>query len=605
MLIATAVAAMAQCSFRNTAFKSGEFLSYNLYYNWKFVWVRVGTASMSIVQSKYNGQQAYRASLTTRGNSKMDKMFVMRDTLLCYSTTNLAPLYYRKGALEGKRYTVDQVWYSYPGGKCKITQSRLHKDGKVEKRTVTPGECVYDMMNIFLRARSFDPANWKKGYVVDFPIADGNGLNPAKLKFMGRKTVKADNGVKYRCLELSYTEKDKGEWREIARFFVTDDANHIPVRLDMFLKFGSAKAFLTNMRGTRNKITSVTNKRQRQPAAARIDAYGRKRRHNIGAKTMLKEITMRAAAAALCLMCCAGTQAAVRESGCESTTEGAAVTAEMPQYEGQKKLAAIKKLAEGKDAEIGVAWMEGNAMHSMNNERLYPLMSVFKLHVAVALLKDMERRGAAVDTTLNITPEQMRKDTYSPLMKLHPDGRFSITLPQLIRYAIAESDNNAADILIAMAGGIDSVDREIHAMGIKDCHLSETEATMYEAPINSYANWSKPESVVWLLRKLYDGRLLSGEYDRCIKQALAATTTGADKIKAGLSQGMTLAHKTGTGFRMADGTKMADNDAGVVTMPDGRQVAIAILIKDSKMSDADNARLMAEITKIILGDERE
>ena len=79
MLIATAVAAMAQCSFRNTAFKSGEFLSYNLYYNWKFVWVRVGTASMSIVQSKYNGQQAYRASLTTRGNSKMDKMFVMRD----------------------------------------------------------------------------------------------------------------------------------------------------------------------------------------------------------------------------------------------------------------------------------------------------------------------------------------------------------------------------------------------------------------------------------------------------------------------------------------------------------------------------------------------
>ena len=336
-----------------------------------------------------------------------------------------------------------------------------------------------------------------------------------------------------------------------------------------------------------------------------IGAYGRKRRHNIGAKTMLKEITMRAAAAALCLMCCAGTQAAGRESGCESTAEGAAVTAEMPQYEGQKKLAAIKKLAEGKDAEIGVAWMEGNAMHSMNNERLYPLMSVFKLHVAVALLKDMERRGAAVDTTLNITPEQMRKDTYSPLMKLHPDGKFSITLPKLIRYAIAESDNNAADILIAMAGGIDSVDREIHAMGIKDCHLSETEATMYEAPINSYANWSKPESVVWLLRKLYDGRLLSGEYDHCIKQALAATTTGADKIKAGLSQGMTLAHKTGTGFRMADGTKMADNDAGVVTTPDGRQVAIAILIKDSKMSDADNARLMAEITKIILGDERE
>lgn len=251
-----AVAASAQCSFRNTAFKSNEFLSYNLYFNWKFVWVKVGTASMYVVQSRYNGQQAFRASLTTKGNSKMDNVFVMRDTLLCYATPELAPLYYRKGALEGDRYTVDQVWYRYNGGKCSITQSRQHKSGRVEKRSVTPGHCVYDMMNIFLRARSFDPANWKTGYEVDFPIADGNGIDPAKLRFLGRKTVKADNGVKYRCLELSYTEKGKDGWREIARFFVTDDENHVPVRLDMFLKFGSAKAFLTSMKGVRNKITS-------------------------------------------------------------------------------------------------------------------------------------------------------------------------------------------------------------------------------------------------------------------------------------------------------------------------------------------------------------
>lgn len=255
LLLAT-MGATAQCSFRNTAFKSGEFLSYNLYYNWKFVWVKAGTATMYVVQSKYKGQQAYRASLTTRGNNKVDEMFVLRDTLLCYSTTDLAPLYYRKGAREGKRYTVDEVWYNYAGGKCNITQSRRHSSGKKDTRRFTSQECVYDMMNIFLRARSFNPANWKAGYVVDFPIADGNGTNPAKLKFNGRKEIKADNGVKYRCLELSYTEKDEGKWKEIARFYVTDDDNHIPIRLDMFLKFGSAKAFLTSMKGMRNKITS-------------------------------------------------------------------------------------------------------------------------------------------------------------------------------------------------------------------------------------------------------------------------------------------------------------------------------------------------------------
>ena len=59
-----AMAAGAQCTFRNTAFKSGEFLSYNLYYNWQFVWVKAGTAAMSTVQSQYRGHQAYRSSLT-------------------------------------------------------------------------------------------------------------------------------------------------------------------------------------------------------------------------------------------------------------------------------------------------------------------------------------------------------------------------------------------------------------------------------------------------------------------------------------------------------------------------------------------------------------
>ena len=257
LLALLSVTATAQCRFRNTAFKSGEHLAYNLYFNWKFVWVKVGTAAMNITQSQYHGQPAYRASLTTKTGKKVDSFFILRDTLLCYSTLDLAPLYYRKGAEEGKHYTVDEVWYKYSDEKIQITQSRLKRNGDKNVRTITPDECVYDMMNIFLRARSFDPANWKKGYTVKFPIADGNGTDPARLRFIGRKTVKADNGVKYRCLELSYVELSKGKWKEIARFFVTDDNNHVPIRLDMFLKFGSAKAFLTNMSGVKSPITSL------------------------------------------------------------------------------------------------------------------------------------------------------------------------------------------------------------------------------------------------------------------------------------------------------------------------------------------------------------
>ena len=253
LLLLANTSVSAQCTFRNTAFKSGEFLTYNLYYNWKFVWVKAGNASMSIVQSTRNGKPAYRGSLVTRGNHKVDDFFVLRDTLLCYSGTDMAPIYFRKGAREGKRYTVDEVFYSYSGGKCHLRQHRLQSDGKHAWKKASYDDCVFDMMNIFLRARSFDPANWKKGYVVNFPIA----RTPARIKFAGKVTVKADNGVKYRCLRLAYEELEDSKYKKIVDFYVTDDDNHVPVRLDMFLKFGSAKAFLLGMKGVKNPVTSI------------------------------------------------------------------------------------------------------------------------------------------------------------------------------------------------------------------------------------------------------------------------------------------------------------------------------------------------------------
>ena len=247
----------AQCSFHNDAFKSGEFLTYNLYYNWQFVWVKAGSASMSTVQSRYNGQPAYRASLTTRGNNRVDQMFVLRDTLLCYSSLNMEPLYFRKGAQEGKRYGVDEVFYSYANDKVNLRQHQITSSGEHLWNQRRVSYCVYDMLNIFLRARSFNPEGWKSGHDIDFPIADGKNITPAKLRYLGKVKIKADNGVKYRCLKLSYLEKEDNKYKRIVDFYVSDDKNHIPVRLDMFLKFGSAKAFLISMQGLRNPVTSA------------------------------------------------------------------------------------------------------------------------------------------------------------------------------------------------------------------------------------------------------------------------------------------------------------------------------------------------------------
>ena len=257
LLAIIAITAQAQCKFRNTAFSSGEFLTYNLYYNWQFIWVKAGNASLSTIQTVYKGKPAYRASLTTRGSEKVDGMFILRDTLLCYSSTQMEPLYYRKGAREGKRYTVDEVFYSYQNNKCNIRQHRQKNDGTHIWNTKSLTYCVYDMLNIFLRARSFSVAGWKKGHIVDFPIADGDGVTPARLLYKGKKTIKGDNNVKYRCLQLSYLEKEDGKYKRIVDFYVTDDANHVPVRLDMFLRFGAAKAFLVGYKGLRNPTSSL------------------------------------------------------------------------------------------------------------------------------------------------------------------------------------------------------------------------------------------------------------------------------------------------------------------------------------------------------------
>ncbi len=248
ILLLAAISASPQCPMKNTAIPHNEIISYNLYFNWQFVWVRVGTASMTTVRSMYKGQDVWNSSLITRGNSRADKFFVLRDTLKSYITPDLVPLYYRKGAREGNYYTVDEASYTYTGGQCHVNLHRQKNDGSHVRESATLSDCVFDMLNLFQRARSYDPTGWEKGHEIHVDIVDGVKILPAILRFRGHETVKGDNGIKYDCLKLSYIEIKNGKEKEIACFFVTNDTRHIPVRLDIVLRFGSAKAFLTSIK---------------------------------------------------------------------------------------------------------------------------------------------------------------------------------------------------------------------------------------------------------------------------------------------------------------------------------------------------------------------
>lgn len=257
LMLVASLGVSAQCGITNTAFKSGEILSYDLYFNWKFVWMKVGSASMSTVMSRYKGQNAYRSSLITRSNSKLDKVFTLRDTLLTYCTEDLSPLYFRKGAREGDRYYVDELWYTYPKGNCHLKMHRIDNDGEQKWKQAEYKDCIYDMMSIFLRARNFDASKFTEGQNIPMPISDAKGLSNSWLKYRGKETFEMeDTKAKFRCLVFSFIEREDGKNKELIRFYVTDDSNHIPVRLDMFLSFGSAKAFLKGYKGIRSAMTA-------------------------------------------------------------------------------------------------------------------------------------------------------------------------------------------------------------------------------------------------------------------------------------------------------------------------------------------------------------
>lgn len=248
----------AQCTIENTAFSDGESLTYDLYYNWKFIWVRAGLAYFNTTKITYKGESAYKTSLVTKGTNRLDDFFVLRDTLLAYYSTDILPYYFRKGAREGKRYTVDEVFFHYDKINPFLKQHYIDRNSEhYWKEKSIGGQCVYDMIGYLQYARNFDPSDWQKGHTIPFLMADGDDIKQCKLLYRGKGKYKMDNtGEKFQCLVLSFLEKEDKKYKEIVRFYVTDDNNHIPVRLDLYLNFGSAKAFLKSYKGVRNPITS-------------------------------------------------------------------------------------------------------------------------------------------------------------------------------------------------------------------------------------------------------------------------------------------------------------------------------------------------------------
>lgn len=263
--------------------------------------------------------------------------------------------------------------------------------------------------------------------------------------------------------------------------------------------------------------------------------------------------------------------------------------------------AQLKQAVKDKKGEIGIAVIiDGKDTVTVNNEIHYPLMSVFKFHQALALADYMEKRKQPLETRLPIEKADLKPDTYSPLRDRYPQGGIEMSIADLLRYTLQQSDNNACDILFAYQGGPDAVNGYIRSLGIRECAITATEDEMHQDLDLCYRNWTTPLAAAELLEIFHKKPLFGKAYKDFIYRTMVECRTGQDRLVAPLlDKKAIVSHKTGTGDRNAEGRQIGCNDIGFVLLPDGRTYSIAVFVKDSEESNQANSKIIADISRIV------
>jgi beta-lactamase class A len=106
--------------------------------------------------------------------------------------------------------------------------------------------------------------------------------------------------------------------------------------------------------------------------------------------------------------------------------------------------------------------------------------------------------------------------------------------------------------------------------------------------------------MVQFLNRLASGELLSRASTQRLLSIMKETSTGLDRLRAGIPNGWSIEHKTGTGREWV-GVTSATNDVGVLTAPDGGRVAVAVFVAESRGSSDARAALIASVAKVVTG----
>jgi len=255
--------------------------------------------------------------------------------------------------------------------------------------------------------------------------------------------------------------------------------------------------------------------------------------------------------------------------------------------------------AEAKGTVAVACGLPGRALDcNLNSATHAPMQSVFKLPLVVTVLRQVEAGRLAMNQLVRFSPDdRFLPPTVSPLQDRHPQGGVDVSIQELSQLAVSESDNVAADILLRTVGGPAVVTAEIQRLSAADFHLEDSEHGLHRDVTAQYRNWMTPLAAVSLLRTLADHSPLSPAHTSMLFDWMEHSVK-ARRLKGDLPPGIVVAHKPGTSG-VDDGLAHATNDIGLITLPTGVRLAVAVFVVDARAPEATREKVIARIARAI------
>ena len=262
----------------------------------------------------------------------------------------------------------------------------------------------------------------------------------------------------------------------------------------------------------------------------------------------------------------------------------------------------ISKITEGKKATVAVSVLGIDFPFQYNNnnaEKKLPMQSVFKYHIALAVLDLVDQGKLSLDQKVFIKKSELLPNTWSPIREKNPEGNFEMPISELIEYSVAMSDNVGCDVLLRLIGGPKVVHDFLISKGAKDTQIVYNEEIMQSAWKNQYKNYTTMKSATRLLKDFYKGKILSKKSTEFLLAVMYRTSTGLNKIVEQLPKSAKVAHKTGSSGKNNAGLTGAENDIAIITLPNGKTYVIAIFVSDSMETWEVNCKMISDISKMV------